>query len=55
VLDATASGEVLPDGSLKLEIRSTLTGEGFTLPEGRRTVVVAKRVARKPTELKKKP
>jgi hypothetical protein len=55
VLDATATGEVLPDGSLKLEIRSTLTGEGFTLPEGRRTVVVAKRVARKPTELKKKP
>lgn len=54
VLDATASGEVLPDGSLKLEIRSTLIGEGFTLPEGRRTLVVAKRVARSPTELKKK-
>jgi hypothetical protein len=54
VLDATASGEVLPDGSLKLEIRSTLIGEGFTLPEGRRTIVVAKRVARSPTELKKK-
>jgi len=54
VLDATANGEVLPDGSLKLEIRSTLVGEGFTLPEGRRTIVVAKRVARKPTELKKK-
>lgn len=54
VLDATASGEVLADGSLKLEIRSTLVGEGFTLPEGRRTLVVAKRVARSPTELKKK-
>jgi hypothetical protein len=55
VLDATANGEVLHDGSLKLEIRSTLHGEGFTLPEGRRTVVVAKRVARHPAELKKKP
>ena len=54
VLDATATGEVLDDGSLKLEIRSTLIGEGFTLPEGRRTIVVAKRVARHPTELKKK-
>jgi hypothetical protein len=54
VLDATANGEVLADGSLKLEIRSTLVGEGFTLPEGRRTIVVAKRVARSPTELKKK-
>jgi len=55
VLDATATGEVLPDGSIKMEVRSTLTGEGFTLPEGRRTVVIAKRVASKPTELKKKP
>jgi len=54
VLDATANGEVLADGSLKLEIRSTLVGEGFTLPEGRRTIVVAKRVARSPTELSKK-
>lgn len=54
VLDATATGEVLSDGSLKLEIRSTLVGEGFTLPEGRRTIVVAKRVARSPSELKKK-
>src|SRR5262245_43330352 len=55
VLDATATGEVLEDGTLKMEVRSTLTGEGFTLPEGRRTVVIAKRVASKPTELKKKP
>ena len=55
VLDATSTGEVLADGSLKVEVRSTLTGEGFTLPEGRRTIVVAKRVARKATELKKKP
>jgi hypothetical protein len=45
---------VLPDGSIKLEIRSTVIGEGFTLPEGRKTIVVAKRVARSPTELKKK-
>jgi len=54
VLEASAVGEVLADGSIKLEIRSTLTGEGFTLPEGRKTIVVAKRVARSPTELKKK-
>jgi hypothetical protein len=54
ILDATATGEVLPDGSIKLEIRSTVIGEGFTLPEGRKTIVVAKRVARSPTELKKK-
>jgi hypothetical protein len=54
VLDAVAQGEVLADGSIKLEIRSTVVGEGFTLPEGRKTVVVAKRVARSPTELKKK-
>jgi hypothetical protein len=54
VLDAVAEGEVLPDGALKLEIRSTVTGEGFTLPEGRKTVVIAKRVARSPHELKKK-
>jgi hypothetical protein len=54
VLDAVAEGEVLADGSIKLEIRSTLVGEGFTLPEGRKTTVLAKRVARSPTELKKK-
>ena len=54
VLDAVAEGEVLADGSLKLEIRSTVTGPGFTLPEGRKTIVVAKRVARSPFELKKK-
>jgi hypothetical protein len=54
VLDATAQGEVLPDGTLKLEIRSTVIGEGFTLPEGRKTTVIATRVARKATELKKK-
>src|SRR5687767_74445 len=41
VLDATADGEVLADGTLKLEIRSTVTGEGFTLPEGRKTIVIA--------------
>jgi len=54
VLDATAEGEVLADGAIKLEIRSTVIGEGFTLPEGRKTIVIAKRVARSPTELKKK-
>lgn len=54
VLDAVANGEVREDGSIQLEIRSTLVGEGFTLPEGRKTTVVAKRVARSPTELKKK-
>ena len=54
VLDATADGEVLPDGAIKLEIRSTVIGQGFTLPEGRKTIVIAKRVARSPTELKKK-
>jgi hypothetical protein len=54
VLDAVADGEVLADESIKLEIRSTVIGEGFTLPEGRKTIVIAKRVARSPTELKKK-
>jgi hypothetical protein len=54
VLDATAEGEVLPDGAIKLEIRSTVVGQGFTLPEGRKTIVIAKRVARSPTELKRK-
>ncbi len=54
VLDAVAHGEVLADGTIKLEIRSEVIGEGFTLPEGRKTIVVAKRVARSPTELKKK-
>jgi hypothetical protein len=54
VLDAVAEGEVLADGSLKLEIRSTVTGQGFTLPEGRKTIVIAKRIARSPTELKTK-
>lgn len=54
ILDATANGEVLADGTIKLEIHSEVIGEGFTLPEGRKTVVVATRVARSPTELKKK-
>jgi hypothetical protein len=54
ILDATAEGDVLPDGSIKLEIRSMVIGEGFTLPEGRKTVVIAKRVARSPHEPKKK-
>jgi hypothetical protein len=54
ILDATAEGEVLRDGSIKLEIRSTLKGEGFTLPEGRKTIVIAKRVARSAAEPKKK-
>jgi hypothetical protein len=54
VLGAKANGEVLDDGSLKLEIRSTVVGPGFTLPEGRKTLVIAKRVARSPAELKTK-
>jgi hypothetical protein len=53
ILDATAEGEVLRDGTIKLEIRSTLKGEGFTLPEGRKTIVIAKRVARSAAEPKK--
>jgi hypothetical protein len=54
ILDAVADGAVLDDGSIKLEIRSTVIGEGFTLPEGRKTIVIAKRVARSPHEPKKK-
>lgn len=54
ILDATANGEVLADGTIKLEIRSQVIGEGFTLPEGRKTIVIATRVARSPHELKKK-
>jgi len=54
ILDAVATGDVLADGSIKMEIRSTVIGEGFTLPEGRKTIVIAKRVARSPHELKKK-
>ena len=48
-LDAVAEGQVVEDGVIEFEIRSTLTGEGFTLPEGRRTVVRATRVARGPS------
>ncbi len=54
-LDAVAEGRVIADGVLEFEIRTTLIGEGFTLPEKRRTVVRATRVARSATELKKKP
>jgi hypothetical protein len=53
VLEASAQGEVLEDGTLALEVRSTVVGEGFTLPEGRHTNVKATRVARKPTEPKR--
>ncbi|MEN8158807.1 MAG: hypothetical protein ABFS41_01900 [Myxococcota bacterium] len=53
VLDSVAEGEVLEDGTLVMEVRSEVIGEGFTLPEGRKTTVRATRVARKPTELKK--
>lgn len=51
-LDAVAEGRVVGDGQLEFEIRSTVIGEGFTLPEGRRTIVRATRIARKATELK---
>jgi hypothetical protein len=54
VLTAVADGVVRDDGSIDFEIKSTLTGEGFTLPEGRKTTLRAKRVARSPYELKKK-
>ena len=53
-LDAVAEGEVVEDGVIIFEIRSTLIGEGFTLPEGRKTVVTARRVARSAFELKPK-
>jgi hypothetical protein len=53
VLDSVAEGEVLEDGTLVMVVRSEVIGEGFTLPEGRKTTVKAKRVARKPTDLKK--
>ena len=51
-LAAVAEGEVVEEGVITFEIRTTLTGEGFTLPENRKTVVRATRVARKATELK---
>ncbi len=54
VLHSVTEGEVLADGTLILEVRSDLVGEGFTLPEGRKTTVKATRVARKATDLKKK-
>jgi hypothetical protein len=54
ILDAKVVGKIASEGVLELHITSEVIGEGFTLPEGRKTVVVAKRVARKPTELKKK-
>jgi len=54
VVNAVAEGWVREDGTIELQIRSTLTGEGFTLPEGRKTTLRAKRVAHSPTELKKK-
>jgi hypothetical protein len=53
VLQSTTEGEVLPDGTLILKVRSDLIGEGFTLPKGRTTTVKATRGARKATELKK--
>ena len=55
MMAAVAEGKVVSEGVLEFEIRSTLRGEGFTLPEGRKTVVRATRVARKATDLKTKP
>lgn len=52
--DTVADGEVVGDGKLEMTISSTLTGEGFTLPQNRRTTVTATRVARKATDLKTK-
>jgi hypothetical protein len=54
VINAVAKGVVRDDGTIDFEIKSTLTGEGFTLPEGRKTTLRAKRVARSPHELKTK-
>jgi hypothetical protein len=54
VINAVAQGVVREDGTIDFEIKSTLTGEGFTLPEGRKTTLRAKRVARSPHELKTK-
>ena len=51
-LETIADGEVLEDGTIVVELRSTQTGEGFELPEGRKTVLRATRVARSATELK---
>ena len=53
-LETIADGEVLEDGTIVVELRSTQTGEGFVLPEGRKTILRAKRVAREATELKTK-
>lgn len=52
-LETIADGEVLEDGTIVVELKSKQTGEGFVLPEGRRTILRAKRVARSATELKK--
>ena len=54
VINAVAQGVVREDGTIDFEIKSTLTGENFTLPEGRKTTLRAKRVARSPHELKTK-
>jgi hypothetical protein len=54
MLEAVALGEVVAEGVIEFEIRSTVVGEGFTLPVNRRTVVRATRVARSPLELKNK-
>jgi hypothetical protein len=51
-LETIADGEVLADGTIVVELRSTQSGEGFVLPEGRKTILRAKRVARSATELK---
>lgn len=51
-LETIADGEVLEDGTIVVELKSKQTGEGFVLPEGRKTILRATRVARSPTELK---
>ena len=53
-LETSAEGEVLEDGTIVVELKSTQSGEGFILPEGRKTILRAKRVARSATELKTK-
>lgn len=52
-LDTIAEGEVHEDGTIVVEIKTKqLSGDGFVLPEGRKTILRARRVARSPTELK---
>ena len=54
-LRSRSTGKVLEDGTLEFQLRTEVIGEGFTLPEGRKTTVRARRIARSPFEPKTKP